>query len=507
MNRLSRLLFFVALTISFDAFSQSKFYRGTIGFSAGVTQYNGEIQNDFFRFKTPNAFTSLNYAHYLSPWVDIRIGAAFGSWGYNSDVSNSFDADFFNANADLKLKLIHRDNPRWSPYLFGGIGVNQFSNWILLNPNKQETNIDIEGRHISADDLQAWTGIMSCGAGVQVRLAERVFLNFEERLLFPYTDASDGIQQHMGDQMLRHTIGINFGLFPWGDADADGVEDKKDKCPQSPSFAKVDQNGCPVDNDLDGVADFEDGCPQIFGMLSAHGCPDMDGDSFADDADACPSKAGIAAFGGCPDSDGDGIKDDEDMCPDLKGDKKMDGCPDKDQDGVADPNDRCPSTPLSVKVDIHGCPLDKDGDGVFDHMDKCPDVAGLADLFGCPEVKDEVKEIFRQALTGIRFETGNDIIKKESFSILDQVVKVMMDNPAYKLNISGHTDNVGDPTKNLDLSNRRAIAVKNYLTTHGVEATRIPSAIGFGDQKPIGDNSTKEGKTQNRRVEFEVIFD
>ncbi|MEN9640785.1 MAG: hypothetical protein RLZZ262_2654, partial [Bacteroidota bacterium] len=80
------------------------------------------------------------------------------------------------------------------------------------------------------------------------------------------------------------------------------------------------------------------------------------------------------------------------------------------------------------------------------------------------------------------------------------------ENPSYKLKIAGHTDNVGDPAKNLDLSDRRAKAVQKYLIDHGVAANSIISAQGFGDKQPIGDNTTKEGKAQNRRVEFVVEF-
>jgi OmpA-OmpF porin, OOP family len=121
-------------------------------------------------------------------------------------------------------------------------------------------------------------------------------------------------------------------------------------------------------------------------------------------------------------------------------------------------------------------------------------------------VKEEVKELFKRALTGIKFETGKDVIKSESFAILDNVVQVMKENPSYKLKIAGHTDNVGDAAKNLDLSDRRAKAVRAYLIEHGVSSNAIIDATGFGDTQPIGDNKTKEGKAQNRRVEFVVEF-
>ena len=268
----------------------------------------------------------------------------------------------------------------------------------------------------------------------------------------------------------------------------------------------MDAPGCPIETDLDGIADFEDVCPQSVGTIAAKGCPDADGDSFANRVDECPTKAGLAQFNGCPDTDGDGFTDAQDNCPTIKGEPKFFGCPDTDQDGVADIDDKCANTPKSAQVDSNGCPLDTDKDGVADYQDKCPNDAGIQANKGCPEVKEEVKALFRQALRGVKFETGKDVIKAESFGILDEVVKVMKDNPSYKLKIDGHTDNVGDAIKNLELSDRRAKAVKKYLVDNGVVAESIIRAQGYGDTAPVADNATSAGKAQNRRVEFLVEF-
>jgi len=148
---------------------------------------------------------------------------------------------------------------------------------------------------------------------------------------------------------------------------------------------------------------------------------------------------------------------------------------------------------------------DSDKDGVADNDDKCPTVAGVILNKGCPEVKEEEKEIFQQALQDIQFETGIDVIKPTSFEILDKVVEVMISNPAYLLKIEGHTDNVGDDEKNLSLSQKRADAVKKYLETKGV-ATERTLAQGFGETVPLADNTTEAGKANNRRVEFKVEF-
>ena len=178
---------------------------------------------------------------------------------------------------------------------------------------------------------------------------------------------------------------------------------------------------------------------------------------------------------------------------------------DSDHDGVSDKLDKCPDTPKGVAVDALGCPVDTDGDGVADYLDKCPDVAGIAANKGCPEVKAATKKIFAQALQGIQFESGKNVIKKSSYSILDKVVKVMKENPSYNLEINGHTDSQGAAATNLELSQKRSDAVQAYLTKGGVEASRL-TAKGFGETMPVADNATAAGKAKNRRVEFKVNF-
>lgn len=106
------------------------------------------------------------------------------------------------------------------------------------------------------------------------------------------------------------------------------------------------------------------------------------------------------------------------------------------------------------------------------------------------------------ALEGIRFETGKSAIRPESKAVLDEVGALLKKDAALKLEIQGHTDNVGSPTSNLTLSQQRAGAVKAYLVAaHFVDEARLTTA-GFGDTKPVADNATEEGRAKNRRVEL-----
>ncbi len=145
----------------------------------------------------------------------------------------------------------------------------------------------------------------------------------------------------------------------------------------------------------------------------------------------------------------------------------------------------------------HGddCSLrDGDGDGVNDCDDQCPNTpkGAKANASGC------------WILSNVHFDTDKAIIKPVSYSELDDVVKVFEDNPGLRVEVDGHTDSDASDAHNLDLSRRRAEAVRAYLVGHGIAADRL-SARGFGESQPIATNATPEGKALNRRVELKVI--
>ena len=103
------------------------------------------------------------------------------------------------------------------------------------------------------------------------------------------------------------------------------------------------------------------------------------------------------------------------------------------------------------------------------------------------------------------FETGSDRIDARSYDLLDQVAAVLNAAPdVTRLRVEGHTDNVGRKKKNLDLSRRRAAAVRSYLIEKQITSERLESE-GYGDTKPIAPNKTKTGRAQNRRVDFIVV--
>jgi outer membrane protein OmpA-like peptidoglycan-associated protein len=315
------------------------------------------------------------------------------------------------------------------------------------------------------------------------------------------------------------------------DTDRDGIKDIDDHCPNDPGIPEF--NGCP-DTDKDSIPDKDDACPEDFGSIAFNGCPDRDNDSIIDKKDDCPDDAGLAKFNGCPDRDGDGTKDSDDACPDVPGPEINNGCPDTDGDGLFDFIDECPTE--AGPKENNGCPwpdtdgdglLDKDDkcpylagpranegcpyqdtdeDGVLDKDDKCPNTPGPVANEGCPEIEESVQEILNTAFENLEFETGKDIIKDESLPSLSELADVLVKKPEWKLQIAGHTDNVGPAQSNLILSKKRAESVKKFMISKGIDASRL-STLYFGETDPIADNGTAEGRQKNRRVEMTIIFE
>ena len=341
-------------------------------------------------------------------------------------------------------------------------------------------------------------------------------------------DDKDKVSNKMDD--CRDTPGV-WAFKGCPDTDGDGIQDLKDECINEPGLAEF--NGCP-DRDGDKIIDKLDDCPDLAGLPEFKGCPDTDGDKIIDTKDQCPTIAGELYMKGCPDRDHDSITDLEDLCPDNFGPIENKGCPDSDKDGLFDYIDDCPL--IAGPMENRGCPWpDTDGDGLLDKNDGCPQLAGpkenggcpykdsdsdgLLDKDddcpntpgpksnkGCPVIEKEVIEVLKTAFNNLEFEVAKDVILAGSFTSLDELAGVLMKKPTWKLEISGHTDNAGDDESNLVLSKKRAEAVKNYLVSKGIDATRFVINY-FGETKPIADNSTTEGRAKNRRVEMKVVFE
>jgi OmpA-OmpF porin, OOP family len=263
------------------------------------------------------------------------------------------------------------------------------------------------------------------------------------------------------------------------------------------------------DSDDDGIPDAEDKCPDQAGLAKFKGCPDTDNDGLPDGEDKCPGSAGLLSNAGCPyeDKDKDGVLDKDDKCPDVAGVKENKGCPlapvDTDKDGVFDKDDQCPTIAGSAKY--HGCPVpDTDGDGLNDEVDKCPTAKGTAARNGCPEeVKKEIVEKVNYAARRIQFQQGKDDLLPSSHAVLNEVVKILKQNPRIVVAIEGHTSGDASYDANMKLSQNRANRVKAYLASKGIAVSRL-TAKGYGPNRPISTGTTEAEKAKNRRVELKL---
>jgi outer membrane protein OmpA-like peptidoglycan-associated protein len=286
----------------------------------------------------------------------------------------------------------------------------------------------------------------------------------------------------------------------FGDRDGDGIADDVDACPDVPGELQSDpaKDGCPIaDKDHDGVLDVDDACPDVPGASNAdptkNGCPlDSDEDGIPDTVDACPREAGVTST-----------------------DPKKNGCPsDRDGDGVADAIDACPDAPGVKSADPkqNGCPDDPDGDGIKGAADACPLEKGLPDpdpkQNGCPKfvrVANDQLEITTQ----IQFKPygihKSETIAPVSAGLMNEIRDVIAQHPEIvKLEVQGHTDDMGTDAFNLHLSQERADAVRQWLVDAGIPADKLV-AKGYGMWKPTADNRVRNGRTRNRRVQFVIL--
>jgi hypothetical protein len=234
-------------------------------------------------------------------------------------------------------------------------------------------------------------------------------------------------------------------------------------------------------------------------------------------ATACDVPAGYRGAldpDGCPaaDRDGDGVPDHRDFCPDnpedLDGWEDEDGCPDPDDDGdgVPDDDDACPREPGPPEA--RGCPVvDRDRDGIADAVDRCPDapetVNDYLDDDGCPDVAPRAIRVGPEGVALLTPITFADDAVAGGFDALDDLAALLGDAPALRLALHVHTEALDTPALALELSRRRARALRDYLIERGADPLRI-EAIGFGSERPLDTNRTAAGRERNRRVEVVV---
>jgi OmpA-OmpF porin, OOP family len=435
------LLAFIGLGLFVSSFAQGEYKKRP---SFGIHFFLDD-------FKTAQSIRSTGLANVIrsKEWHKTRNMNAGIAVSYLQGMNNNLDFVGTLSGSFLDYP-INGKSPRVDPLLLlegaATLNLKLLSDKYIINP--------FLTAGIGASKYGGYyAAFMPFGIGTQVKIVDEVYLMLNSQYRVPVTENAS--------YHFYHSVGIAANLFK-----------KKEAAPVVVVIPVVEP---PKDRDGDGVLDVDDKCPDVAGLASLQGCPDRDGDGITDAEDKCPDVPGFARYQGCP-------------------------IPDRDKDGINDEVDKCPDVPGLARY--QGCPIpDTDGDGVNDEEDKCINEKGPASNFGCPVISEDIIKRVALAAKNVFFATASDKLLAQSFKRLNDVVTILNENPSFKVQIDGHTDDQGKDEYNQDLSDRRAASVKAYLVSKGIAEGRL-SSTGYGETKPVADNKTAKGRAQNRRVEM-----
>lgn len=449
-KKISTIFTLLIVLLSIDTFSQTYSKRFGIEVNGGIREYHGDLGSALFFARRPDyqaIGVSLNY--YINPSFDASLYGSAGDLGFYAPVDPIYDQRIRGFRARITDGLIGLTYKFNNGYLLPEDGMFKpyvKGGWGVMQ--SISNLVHVEEGHPNPIHRTWYAAHWNLGLGVRVTLTDFLDLSLQTLLNYSFDDNYDGMPFTLAQAQLNS--------------------------------ARVAGNKPLHDIYMYHSVGF------VF--------------SFGDNGRGAAYKFG--------DEDGDGVTDEYDKCPGTpKGwPVDEDGCPlDEDKDGVPDHLDKCPGTPAGVAVDADGCPLDSDGDGVPDYLDKCPGTPeGIeVDEDGCPIVTEEERAELDNAAKGVYFEINSATLKEESFEKLDVLVKFMETHPGLTIIVEGHTDNTGNAEYNLKLSQDRVNSVKDYLVSKGVDRSRL-KAVGYGQEKPLYDNNTEEGRAQNRRVYFDI---
>lgn len=296
------------------------------------------------------------------------------------------------------------------------------------------------------------------GVGYEISVVRPLNLGLFVRSALLFAGDIDGVD-------LLVVGGVSFSIEAIGiggpsDADADGLSDEREaELGTNPNMPDTDRDGLPDALEVETETNPRERDTDGDGLLD--GREDANRNGVLDPDETDPRRS---------DTDGGGMPDGSEVHA-AGQDPRFPGDDDRDEDGVPNHYDECEGTPEGQEVNAFGCPPQS------------------------PQGGDTI------TLEGIRFRSGSARILPSSEETLQQALQVLERDPDHRYQVAGHTDSQGSSDGNHRLSQQRAEAVVRWLVRHGVEPSRL-EARGYGEDEPVADNETEEGRAHNRRIEF-----
>ncbi len=478
-------------------------------------QINGLVPDDDFGYNKGIKvnFLARGFLRFdASQNLEVELGGGFGKYS-----GIDFRSDYYSTDLvpiDLRFVLSPFNVDSWNPFFYFGFGALHYSvkdlplAYTYQNPLQRDVKKD------------GWTGIIPAGIGAQFALNQTMLLEISAGVSYSLTENLNyyKINETPYDAYFTLGVGLTFqrnrGM---SDDDKDGLTlDEEEALGTDPKKADTDGDGLsdgdevnkfktnPLNNDTDGDGLKDNDEIYIYKTNPLKNDTDDDGLLDGEEINIYKTNPNDA------DTDHDGLTDGEEVktykTDPLKADTDKDGLKDGDEVNTYKTN------PIVSDTDGDGL---KDGDEVVkyktDPNKKDTDGGTIDDGIEVNrgtnpnDPNDDVVKIgVPIILEGITFESGKYDITPESEVVLQKALKTMETYPDIEVEISGYTDNIGNASRNLTLSQNRAAAVKGWLVSHGVDETRI-IAKGYGSDNPIVPNDSRENRRKNRRIEFKRI--
>lgn len=435
--------------------------------------------------------------------IDVEIGA-----GYGLLAGTDFRKDYWETSImplDLRLLISPFNFRSINPYGYAGIG---FMKWTVDDKPSIPSPASVEE--------DGFDMFVPFGLGLEIKLTNSLLLDLSGGYNIAFSDNIDYFKAGADDAFWNFGLGLVFtGEAGSSDSDLDGLTLLQERqIGTNSELADTDGDGLidglefnqyktdplKADSDNDGLNDSD----EVKNYTTNPNDSDTDQDGITDGEE-------INNYGTDPlrvDSDFDGITDFEEITNTKTNPIKSD----TDNDGLKDGDEINKYKTSPTKSDSDGDEI-SDGDEVLKYNtnpikldtdggstdDKVEITRGSNPLNPEDDIILDVSSPI--VLEGITFETGSAKLSPGSELILKRVLVTLNAYPDMKVEIRGHTDNVGKASSNLALSQRRANSVRYWVLNKGVQPDRVV-AKGYGEQNPIANNSTKEGRRLNRRIEF-----